>query len=40
MAEDAKAFETIRRFRCPDSDSVHGTDSPLTTLWRLAMVAL
>jgi uncharacterized protein YjlB len=39
-AEHAKALETIPQVPLLDSDPVHGADGPLTTLWRLAMVAL
>ena len=35
-----RRFQTIPQVPLPDSDPVHGTDGPLTTLWRLAMVAL
>lgn len=39
-AEHAKALQTIPAVPLPDSDPVHGTDGPLTTLWRAATVAL
>jgi len=39
-AEHAKALQTVPRSAVADSDPVHGADGPLTTLWRLAMVAL
>ena len=39
-AEHAKALQTVPQVPLPDSDPVHGTHGPLTTLWRLAMVAL
>src|SRR5215813_8954543 len=39
-AEHAKALQTIPEVPLPDSDPVHGTDGPLTTLWRAATVAL
>ena len=39
-AEHAKALQTIPQVPTPDSDPVHGTDGPLTTLWRAATVAL
>jgi uncharacterized protein YjlB len=39
-AEHAKALQTVPRLPLPDSDPVHDADGPLTTLWRLAMVAL
>ena len=39
-AEHAKVLETIPQVPLPDSAPLHGTDGPLTTLWRLSMVAL